>query len=742
MKKKQRLPWGRYLTIFFFSCFLLVVGLNLTSRPQAEQIQMSFGSSDDTDSGEVVRVSGNTSFTDSYQDAVNYANDSTCENGPSLACHVKQQSISLLETTLGFTMGAPSSSTGSQTTSDGGLIGDTLNLIAMTYTPPASGVYYVTDLVDNMGLAPNTYAQGYGYYSLTPYMQIWRLFRNIVYMIFAAIIIIISFLILFRQKIGGQAAITAQQALPRIIVALILVSFSYAIAGFIIDMMYWAMYAMASLVTIKDYPNKNEFINMGFGKFTWTMTAGSLGTTYTSIGDMVKGVFGDGVIGGIGSFISGVLGTVVVVIAMVFVLFRLFFLLLKSYATVLLYIMFSPFILMMQAIPGTNSFVSWVKKIVANLSPFFMTFFIVILSGSINYYTSQGTSSTAGASGFLPPFMSTISTESNKAKSLGSLVSLAMLLALPELLTSVKTKLGGGPGFAEEMAGNAWNNVRRGANSWAGRKVLGGAAGVGTGVLKGGSTLIKGLSAGLSQAVRSVPNEQNVNMAGERVQHLEDIKAQTAENARAKKQEEIENQIKKDMIAEGMDPYSEEYAEEYNTRLNQHKEEIDKAGEEATKDIDISLNQARAKHAQLIADQKKKRSEFIKEGASTAWQGVMGSGKDLFRLTKRGAYYGSKGIAEKYIRYEFWDGAVQKRINQYMKDIEQEETAAQWSEYCRRFGLSDIEAQKRFLKLPDNATEEQVNRAAAEFLLTAQLGKTSAAFDAITNNQPAGQTSQ
>ena len=45
---------------------------------------------------------------------------------------------------------------------------------------------------------------------------------------------------MFRQKVG-QTAITAQQTIPQIIMSLVLVTFSYAIAGFMIDLMYVLM---------------------------------------------------------------------------------------------------------------------------------------------------------------------------------------------------------------------------------------------------------------------------------------------------------------------------------------------------------------------------------------------------------------------------------------------------------------------------------------------------------------------
>jgi len=45
-------------------------------------------------------------------------------------------------------------------------------------------------------------------------------------------------MIMFRIKINPQTAITIQLALPKLIITLLLITFSYAIAGFMIDIFY------------------------------------------------------------------------------------------------------------------------------------------------------------------------------------------------------------------------------------------------------------------------------------------------------------------------------------------------------------------------------------------------------------------------------------------------------------------------------------------------------------------------
>ena len=116
---------------------------------------------------------------------------------------------------------------------------DTLgDYIAYMYsTPPASTEVFIADLLDSANIVEPAYAQGLGFASLTPILGAWKIFRNVSYFFFIIAFLAIGFMIMFRQKIGGQTVVTAQQALPRIIISLLAVTFSFAIAGFLIDIM-------------------------------------------------------------------------------------------------------------------------------------------------------------------------------------------------------------------------------------------------------------------------------------------------------------------------------------------------------------------------------------------------------------------------------------------------------------------------------------------------------------------------
>lgn len=120
------------------------------------------------------------------------------------------------------------------------LFGSVTGWISAPYnSPPASGLAWTQEGLASSGLIPQAYAaEGVGFSSIKGFMYVWTAFRNIALLLLVIITIVIGFLIMFRAKLGGQTAISLETILPRIVVTMIYISFSFAIAGFLIDMMY------------------------------------------------------------------------------------------------------------------------------------------------------------------------------------------------------------------------------------------------------------------------------------------------------------------------------------------------------------------------------------------------------------------------------------------------------------------------------------------------------------------------
>lgn len=117
------------------------------------------------------------------------------------------------------------------------------------FNNPMSGIGYISGVVNKFSLTKIANAQsGFGYGALTPIQTYWQGTRNISYALIVLIVIIFSFMIMFRVKISPQLVISVQSALPKVFLALVLATFSYAIAGFLIDFMYVIGGLLASLV--------------------------------------------------------------------------------------------------------------------------------------------------------------------------------------------------------------------------------------------------------------------------------------------------------------------------------------------------------------------------------------------------------------------------------------------------------------------------------------------------------------
>jgi hypothetical protein len=109
------------------------------------------------------------------------------------------------------------------------------------YEPiPVNLAYWWNDNVNRVPFAGKALAADIEYSGpfLSTVLGVWKLTRNIAYGLMALVMLVIGFMIITQKKIGGQLAVTAQLALPRIVIALILITFSYPIGAFGASMAY------------------------------------------------------------------------------------------------------------------------------------------------------------------------------------------------------------------------------------------------------------------------------------------------------------------------------------------------------------------------------------------------------------------------------------------------------------------------------------------------------------------------
>ncbi|MBD3279496.1 MAG: hypothetical protein GF390_02165 [Candidatus Pacebacteria bacterium] len=374
-----------------------------------------------------------------------------------------------------------------------GAIGDLGGAIAWMYTPPANTQTYVADLMKSAHIVPPAYAQGLGFAALDPILETWKVFRNVAYLFFVGIFLIIGFMIMFRHKISGQTVVTAQQAIPHIIVALLFVTFSYAIAGLMIDIMYLVMYLLIGL-----FQGDTQLIDMHIFSLAEQLISGGSGpsvfnSTKRAVEHLVQSALA-GPVGDVIGWLSGVTVGLIVSIAVLIGVFKLFFELLKTYIAIILNIAFAPLALMMGALPGKNTFWSWARGIMGNLAAFPTVLMILIMHRKM-----VETELTTG--GFLPPYM----LGRGNGSVIVSLVGIGIILVIPEIVKKVKEAMGAKEGVFGELMQGAIAQTKEGL-PLGGRIAgtgIGGVAGGAVGGLRGGiGALVPATAPGLSMSRR------------------------------------------------------------------------------------------------------------------------------------------------------------------------------------------------------------------------------------------------
>jgi hypothetical protein len=275
-------------------------------------------------------------------------------------------------------------------TQNPGLLSATGMFIAGVYaSPPASGVQYFADMGRKLGIIKPVYAknnQGMGFAAMAITIPIWTTFRNITYVLFVLILVAMGFAIMFRVKISPQAVITIQSALPRIVLALVLITFSYAIVGFLLDIMF---FLNDLIVNIFFNPKSGLFIQLEIiGEIirggdivgSWLGAPPPVGAIFTVIGlTLVPALL---LVLIVLSF-SQVVGIILVLIFALFILiilFRLAWAILKAFTMIVVNLVFAPFRILIGVLPGSDAIGSWFRDLLANIAVFPAILIMLLLS--------------------------------------------------------------------------------------------------------------------------------------------------------------------------------------------------------------------------------------------------------------------------------------------------------------------------------------------------------------------------
>lgn len=374
----------------------------------------------------------------------------------------------------------------------GGVVGTMTNMIGFMYQKPVSTSESMKYFANNFGIAKQTYAQNTGFDKLSPLQEMWLKLRNITFVAMVLLFVFIGMGIMLRVKINPQTVMSIQNQLPKIVLTLIFITFSFSIAGLLVDAMWFSTYTGISIlvpdkVSCTDPQDPNNltslethqseaikaaanrqllnnpivYLNELFGNSTGCQ--GSFdGITGTSIdaGGTIGNIIADtitetldlkdgncsadfwntlgscaqSILHGIVKVIADILFTVVILFALLYAMVRLWFALLRAYAYTLIGTMLAPLYIGAGLIPGSKyGFTAWLRYMLAHLSVFPVTAFFFVAArvvSTIPTYDLNNATAPAGTY-YLPPLIGNPAITNH----IQGVLVVAILLITPEVLT-------------------------------------------------------------------------------------------------------------------------------------------------------------------------------------------------------------------------------------------------------------------------------------------------------------------
>jgi hypothetical protein len=207
-------------------------------------------------------------------------------------------------------------------------------------------------------------------------LEVWEKVRNATYALSVVVLVIIGFMIMFRLPIDPRTVVGAQNTLPRIVLALILITFSFAIAGLMIDFTRLA----------------SSFLHSFLPSFSFFEGVSGIIPLLVSFLTLMGAVVGAGALigGGVpGAFVAGViflLLALIVAIGLLVVTFVILYKLLYRLVIFLLLTMFAPLFFLAGALPGGEKFIiGWFKRGAASLLSIVAISFIINLALAVGW---------------------------------------------------------------------------------------------------------------------------------------------------------------------------------------------------------------------------------------------------------------------------------------------------------------------------------------------------------------------
>lgn len=392
----------------------------------------------------------------------------------------------------------------------GGAIGGMTGMMAQLYNPPASSTNYISYMEGNFGLVKSANAQvssGEGFSRFTNLLDLFVFTRNLAYLLLLIFFVVIGMAIMLRVHIDPRTVMTVQNQIPKIIIAIITITFSYAIVGLLIDTMWVTTYFTINAVTKDqncDNPggktlneavtnslldNPISFVTNIFGDET-----GCLGhfDGITGLSKNVAFTFGDAVsrtvlatlfqsdeslkndcsafkpwtYGTCGKeagfsvikFVISFAAFFIILIALLIALMKTWFMLIKAYIKVIINVILAPLWIVAGLMPGSSlGFGSWFKNTLAYLSVFPATAIMLVLARVL---ASNIPASNPQNTVFLPPLIG----NPNIPDNVNWLLAAGFIFMTPDMVNMLREALKTPP---SKFGGNITKRVMSGAGGGA-----------------------------------------------------------------------------------------------------------------------------------------------------------------------------------------------------------------------------------------------------------------------------------
>jgi len=190
------------------------------------------------------------------------------------------------------------------------------------------------------------YAQEYNMWGQELALDLWTKTRNIAYAMMAVIMLVVGILIITRKRINPQTVVTVQTAMPRIVISLLLITFSYPIGAVFASSVVPLSVLVMGVFFADMVDSAGTIADMNHFSMVNTLIAVTLG--------------GEGIV----ALLTMMLLAAATLIVMLVVIVKIILINLK----ILLAIVFAPIQFAISAIPGQEEQISkWFKQMIARV---------------------------------------------------------------------------------------------------------------------------------------------------------------------------------------------------------------------------------------------------------------------------------------------------------------------------------------------------------------------------------------